>query len=175
MALGHALQVYQAPVTSAGQPPMPGTSSFASAQERAKAARAEFAKVAENYSHTNSGRIARYFMGLADNEAGNTVAAEKELQQVADSGHSDVAALAKFALASTYRSQGKDAQAVALYKDLMEHPTNTVPKSQAQLALASVYEQKQPQEARNLYQQVQKENPDSAVGQMAASRLSEMK
>ena len=175
VALGHALQVYQAPVTSAGQPPMPETTSFASAQDRAKAARAEFAKVADNYSHTNSAHIARYFMGLADNEAGNTAAAEKELKEVADSGHADVPALAKFALASLYRSQGKDAQAVTLYKDLIDHPTATVAKSQAQLALASVYEQKQPQDARNLYQQVQKENPDSPAGQMAANRLSEMK
>lgn len=175
VALGHALQVYQAPVTSAGQPPLPGTTSFASAQDRAKAARAEFAKVAEKYSHTNSARIARYFMGLADNEAGNTAAAEQELKEVADSGHSDVTALAKFALASLYRGQGKDAQAVTLYKDLIDHPTNTVAKSQAQLALASVYEQKQPQDARNLYQQVQKENPDTAAGQMAAGRLAEMK
>ena len=175
VALGHALQVYQAPVTSTGQPAAPGSTSFASVQERAKAARAEFAKVAENYSHTNSARIARYFMGLSDSEAGNTAAAEKELKEVADSGHSDVTALAKFALASLYRGQGKDSQAVTLYKDLIDHPVNTVPKSQAQLALASVYEQKQPQDARNLYQQVQKENPDTAAGQMAASRLSEMK
>jgi tetratricopeptide (TPR) repeat protein len=175
VALGHALQVYQAPVTSAGLPPMPETTSFASPQDRAKASHAEFAKVAEKYSHTNSAEMARYFMGLTDFETGNTAAAEKELKEVADSRRSDVAALAKFALASLYRNQGKDAQAVPLYKDLIEHPTNTVAKSQAQLALASVYEQKQPQDARNLYQQVQKENPDSPAAQMAANRLSEMK
>jgi len=175
VALGHALQVYQAPVTSSGQPPPPGTTSFASTQDRAKAARAEFAKVAEQYSHTNSAEMARYFMGLADSEAGNTAAAEKELKEAADSSKSEIAALAKFALASLYRSQGKDAEAVPLYKDLIEHPTNTVAKSQAQMALASVYEQKQPQDARTLYQQVQKENPDSPAGQMAANRLSELK
>jgi tetratricopeptide (TPR) repeat protein len=174
VALGHALQVYQAPVTSTMQPPL-GTTTFASAQERAKAAHAEFAKVAEKYPHTNSAEMARYFMGLTDSETGNAAAAEKELKEVADSRRSDVAALAKFALASLYRNQGKDAQAVALYKDLIEHPTNTVAKSQAQLALASVYEQKQPQDARSLYQQVQKENPDSPAGQLAANRLSELK
>jgi predicted negative regulator of RcsB-dependent stress response len=175
VALGHALKVYQAPVTGSGQPPLPETTTFASAQDRAKAARAEFAKVADKYSRTNSGKIARYFMGLADKEAGNTAAAETELKEVADSGRSDVAALGKFALASLYFGQGKEAQAVPLYKDLIEHPTNTVAKSQAQLALASVYEQKQPQDARNLYQQVQKENPNSPAAQMAAGRLSEMK
>lgn len=175
VALGHALQVYRAPVTAAGEPALPGTTSFKSTQERGKAARAEFAQVVQKYPHTHSADIARYFMGLADQDAGNAADAEKELQEVADSGRSDLSALGKFALAAVYRNQGKDAQAVALYKDLIDHPTNTVAKSQAQLALASVYEAKQPQDARTLYQQVQKENPDSPAGQLASTRLSELK
>jgi predicted negative regulator of RcsB-dependent stress response len=175
VALGHALQVYRAPVTSAAEPAAPETTSFASAQERAKAARAEFAQVAQKYPHTRSAEMARYFMGLADEEAGNPAAAEKELQEVARSGAADLQALARFALAALYRNQGKDAQAVPLYKELIDHPTYTVAKSQAQLALASVYEAKQPQDARNLYQQVQKENPDSAAAQIASTRLSDLK
>ena len=94
---------------------------------------------------------------------------------MAESGHSDLASLAKLALAALYRNQGKDAQAAPIYKDLIEHPTNTVSKSQAQLALASVYESKQPQDARTLYQQVQKENPDSPAAQIASARLAELK
>jgi predicted negative regulator of RcsB-dependent stress response len=174
IALGHALQVYRAPIRSAGETPAPETTSFATAQDRAKAARAEFAQVAQKYAHTKSAEMARYFMGLADREAGNTAAAEKELKEVAE-GRSDLAGLAKFALAGLYREQGKEAQAVPLYKELIEHPTNTVPKSQAQLALAAVYESKQPQDARNLYQQVQRENSDNPAGQIAAARLGELK
>jgi predicted negative regulator of RcsB-dependent stress response len=175
VALGHALQVYRAPVTSAGGPAPPETTSFASAQDRAKAARAEFAQVAQRYPHTRSAEMARYFMGLADQDAGNAAAAESELKEVADASGTDLPALAKFALAALYRNQGKDAQAVPLYKELIDHPTNTVAKSQAQLALASLYEAKQPQDARNLYQQVQKENPDSAAAQIASTRLSDLK
>ena len=175
VALGHALQVYQAPLLAPGQPTTPEVTSFATAADRAKAARAEFAKVADQYAHTNSAEIARYLMGLADQDTGNTAAAEKELKEVADSGRSDLAALAKFALAALYRNQGKDAQAVPIYKDLIEHPTNTVSKAQTQLALASVYEAKQPQDARTLYQQVQKENPETPAAQIAGSRLAELK
>ena len=175
IALGHALQVYRAPITSAGETPAPETTSFATAKDRAKAARAEFAQVTQKYPHTKSAEIAGYFMGVADQDAGNAAAAEKELKEVADERGSDLPGLAKFALAALYRSQGKDAQAVPLYKELIDHPTNTVPKLQAQLALASVYEAKQPQDARNLYQQVQKENPDGPAGQIAAGRLGEMK
>jgi TolA-binding protein len=174
-ALGHAFQVYNAPVTSAGQPATGETTQFATVQDRAKAAHAEFAKVAQDYGHTNSAEIARYFMGLTDSQAGNTAAAEKELREVAGSGRADLAALAKFALAAQYRSQGNDLEAVKLYKDLIDHPAATVPKSEAQLALASVYEAKQPQEARNLYQQVQKEDPQGPAAQIATDRMAELK
>jgi predicted negative regulator of RcsB-dependent stress response len=175
VALGHALQVYRAPIKSAGETPAPETTSFASSQDRAKAARSEFAQVAQKHPHTKSAEIARYFLGLADQDAGNAAAAETELKEVAEARGSDLPGLAKFALAGLYRDQGKDAQAAALYKELIDHPAETVPKSQAQLALASVYEAKQPQDARNLYQQVQKENADNPAGQIAAARLGELK
>jgi len=175
VALGHALQVYRAPITSAFEPPAAEMTSFKSAQERAKAARAEFAQVAQKYSHTHSAEIAGYFMGLADQEAGNTAAAEQELKQAADKGRSDISALAKFALAALYRNDGKEAQAVPLYKDLIDHPTNAVTKAQAQLALAAVYESKQPQDARTLYQQVQKENAHNPAGQIAGAKLAQLK
>ncbi len=175
VALGHALQVYRAPINSALQPAAPEVTSFQSTADRAKAARSEFAQVAQKYPHTNSADIAQYFMGLADQDAGNSAQAEQELKHVADKGRPDLAALAKYALASCYQNTGKDAQAVALYKDLIDHPTNSVGKAQAQFALASLYENKQPQDARNLYQQIQKESPDSPAAQMAAARLNDLK
>lgn len=174
VALGHALTVYKAPITGA-LPPQGETTSFATASDRAKAARSEFAKVADSYSLTRSGEIARYFEGLADQDAGNTAAAEKELQQVASSRRSDLAALAKFALASLYRNTGKDAQAVQLYKELIDHPATTVAKPSAQLALAAMYEPKQPQDARALYEEVRKADPRGPAGETAASRLANLK
>ncbi len=174
IALGHALSVYQAPITGA-QPPQGETTSFATAADRAKAARAEFAKVADSYSSTRSGEIARYFEGLTDQDSGNTAAAEEEFQQVASSRRSDLAALAKFALASLYRNTGKDAQAVELYKELIQRPTNTVGKSSAQLALAAMYEPKQPQEARRIYEEIRKEDPRGPAGETAANRLANLK
>lgn len=174
VALGHALAVYGAPITGAATP-QGETTSFATAADRAKAARSEFAKVADSYSHTRSGEIARYFEGLADHDSGNTAAAETELQQVASSRRSDLAALAKFALASVYRNSGKEAQAVQLYKELIEHPANTVAKPSAQLALASMYEPKQPQDARRIYEEVRKQDPRGPAGETAASRLANLK
>jgi predicted negative regulator of RcsB-dependent stress response len=171
-ALGKALQVYNAPILPAGQAPAPDVTSFASAQERAKAAKAEFQKAAAY--HGNSADMARYFIGLCDIDLGNTADAEKELQ-ASTSGPADVASLAKMGLASLYRRTGKDAEAVKIYKDLMDHPTNTVGKTEAQLELASLYEPTQPQEARLIYQQIQKENPQGAAAQIAADRLANLK
>ncbi len=173
VALGKALQVYDAPIRPAGQGPTPGITSFASAQERAQAAKAEFQKAA-GYAHTSAGDMAKYFIGLCDMDLGNNAGAEKELQASA-SGSADVAALAKMALASLYHRQGKDSEAVKIYKDLMDHPTNTVGKAEAQLELASLYEAKQPQEAKLIYQQIQKENPQGAAAQIAADRLATLK
>lgn len=175
VALGHALQVYNAPVRAASQPPAPETLSFASAADRAKAAKAEFQKVADSYSHTRSGEIARYFVGITGMDLGNNADAEKELKKAANSSRPDLAGLAKFALASLYRRTGKDAEAVKVYKDLIDHPTNTVAKSTAQLELASFYEPKQPNEARFLYQQVQKEDPRGPAGEIAANRMANLK
>jgi len=175
VALGHAMTTSQAPLRSAGQPPEAGTTSFATASERAKAARDEFAKIADNYPHTHSAEMARYFMGLMDSESGNNAAAETELKQAASSRRQDLAALAKMALAQVYRSTGREAQAVSLYQELMAHPTNTVGKSVAQLALASLYEAKAPQDARKIYMDVQKDDPRGAAGEIANTRLATLK
>jgi hypothetical protein len=92
-----------------------------------------------------------------------------------------LAALAKMALAGLYRSSNRPADAAKIYKDLADHPSDTVSKPEAQLQLAQVYESTDPQQATNLYQQIIKEGeqPDnagktnaySAAAQIAASRL----
>ena len=171
-ALAQALQTYQAPLNATAQA---GQTSFANAAERAKAARAQFAKIADAHPRTRSGQMARYFEGLSDEVLGNTAAAEKELKQAAASGPQDVTSLAKLALANLYRGTGRDGQAERLYKELMDHPTNTVATSAAQLALADLYESKKPQEARRIYEELRKQDPQGAAGQMAASRLGSIK
>ena len=172
--LGSALRTYQRSLRPAGTPPNPDFPSFASAGERAKAARAEFQAVADHYSYTRSGRMARYYVGLTAMESGDTATAERELKEVADSGNKDLAPLGKFALASLYRSQKHDAEAIQLYRQLIDQPSNSVPKTMAQLELASLYEEKQPAEASRLYQQIRVEDPAGAAGEIAATRLEQL-
>jgi tetratricopeptide (TPR) repeat protein len=170
--LSGAIEKYNAPVRPAGQPPVPNELSFASAQERAKATNAEFTRIADKYGFTQSGRIARYFAGITAHDMGDNANAEKALQMVAGSRDKEIASLAKMALAGIYHDTGRDAQAIALYKELGDHPTASVGKSTAQFQLAALYEEShQPDQARALYQQMQKESPASPVAQLATQKL----
>jgi predicted negative regulator of RcsB-dependent stress response len=173
-AIGAALRTYGAPLRPPAAPKQEYMS-FTSARERAEAAHQAFQQVQDKYPHTRAAEIARYFAGVTSFDMGDTGGAEKVLKQVADSREDNLAALGKFALASVYRVGGKDADAVKLYQDLTEHPTATVPRSTAQLELASLYQQKQPEEAAKLYQQIQKDDPNTPAAQAAASRLASLK
>jgi len=172
--LGSALRTYQRPLRPAGTPENPDFPSFASTAERAKTAGAKFQAVADQYSYTRSGKLARYYVALTAMEGGDAAAAERELKAIAQSGNQDLAPLAKLALASFYRSQKRDAEAIQLYRELIDHPSDSVPKATAQLELGSLYEEKQPAEASKLYQQVRIENPTGVAGEIAAARISRL-
>lgn len=171
-----AVRTWETPLRPAGVPPQPGTDSFASAQERATAARKQFQAIVDKYPRTHTADMARYFVGLASAQLGDNAAAERSLQEAARSSNADLAALGKFALASVYRAENKDAQAIDLYKQLMDKPTLVVSKATAQLELASFYESRQkPDEAKKIYEQVQKENPATDAASLAQRRAAALK
>ena len=174
--LSAAIEKYSAPIRPAGEPPNPEMMSFASAQERAKVSNAEFARIADKYSFTQSGRVARYFAGITFRELGDNANAEKDLKDVADGRSKEIASLAKLALAGLYHDTNRNPQAIAIYKDLADHPTASVGKGTAQVLLASLYEEsQQPDQARAIYQQMQKEGPASPIAQLATQKLQAMK
>ena len=174
--LSTAVRTWETPVRPAGVPPQPGSDSFASAQERATAARKQFQAIVDKYPRTHTADMARYFVGLASAQLGDNAAAERSLQEAARTSNADLAALGKFALASVYRAENKDAQAVDLYKQLMDKPTLVVSKATAQLELASFYESRQkPDEAKKIYDQVQKENPATEAASLAQRRVAALK
>jgi predicted negative regulator of RcsB-dependent stress response len=173
--LGEALQLYSAPIRPAGSPEVPGQPSFTSVADRAKAASNKLIETSEKYGRTDSGTMANYFLGLSAEDMNDSSKAEEYLKKVTDSGNKDLAALAKSALASLYHDTNRDQLAIGLYKQLIEKPTNTVPKSSAQIALADLYAAKDPSQARKIYEEVQKDNADNVVGQVATSKLQGLK
>ena len=170
--LASALEKYNAPITTAGQPPTPGELSYASAAERAKAANADFTAVANKYSFTQSGHIAHYFEGITLRDMGDNAGAEKELQQVASGWDKSTSGLAKLALANLYADTNQASKAIDLYKQLIDHPSDSVGKWTAEFQLAELYQaNNQPQDAVKLYEDLQKESPTSPVGQVATQKL----
>lgn len=173
-ALGNAMATYNAPVVPGGTGD-PNIVSFNDTQARAMAAKKQFNEVAEKYGSTKSGKYARYFAALTEKDLGNTKAAEDQMKAMTEVGNYDIASLSKFALASMYRDSGRDSDAVALYKQLVEKPSGTVPKATAQLELAELYAAKQPDEARKIFEQIAKEDPKSLGAQIAQQRLAALK
>jgi predicted negative regulator of RcsB-dependent stress response len=172
-ALGEGMRIFNAPLRPAGTPPMPGdTASYAGSVERAKAAEKAFKNVADNYSMSKPGKLARYLEGVSAMQAGDNAVAEQELKAASESRDKEVASMAKMALASFYRSSNRQSDAARIYKELADHPTEAVSKVAAQLEMAEMYETTDPQQASSLYQQIQKENPQSPAAQIASSKLS---
>jgi predicted negative regulator of RcsB-dependent stress response len=170
--LASAIDKYNAPIRQAGQPATPDTLSYGSAAERGKAANAEFAQIAQKYSFTESGRIARYFEGITLRDMGDTAGAEKQLNEVASGWDKNMAGLAKLALAGLYSDSNQAPKAIELYKQLIDHPVNSVGKWTPQFELAELYSaNNQPQDARKLYEELQKESPTTPIGQIATQKL----
>lgn len=174
-ALGRALSTLNAPVVASKESAPAGMEVYTSIAERNAAARKALEAVAKNYAYSAAGKSARYLAATAAMNAGDNKYAEEQLQELSHAGDAETAALAKFALASVYRNTNRTSDAEKIYNDLKEHPTTTVPKVRALLELADMYETSQPGQAATIYQQVQKEFPNSVAASIAKQRLESAK
>jgi len=135
-ALGRAITISKASVLAA---PVAGGAepSFASEQERAQTAIAEFEKVAAKYGDPYKSE-SRYFIAtnrlLLDRPKGIS-----ELEELTKSNIAEVASLSKFALAQAKESDDKLDEAAQLYSDLAKQNSPTVTAETAHLRLAKVY------------------------------------
>jgi tetratricopeptide (TPR) repeat protein len=174
--LGEAQRILETPLTPAGTPPVAGQQSFSTAADRAKAALPQFIAIADHYGWTTSGHIARYYEGIAYRDMGDAANAEKVLKKSAGDHDKDLASFSNYALAQLYEAQGRDKEAVDAYQELVKHPSDAISQSTARLYLAQYYENKQQAaQARNIYQQIAKDDPKSQAGQFAQARLSVLK
>ena len=171
-AFGAAMQTYQTRVAVPGQPALPGDKTFPSVKDRAMEANKEFLAVAGQYGSTKAGKNAAYFAGLTEMEAGQTGSAEAQLKKVADGWDKELASLAKLALADLYQQTGRDAQAVDLYNQMTDKPTDAVPAGLAQIELAALYTaQGKTELAHKIYAQLKDKDAKGAAGILAAQKL----
>jgi len=173
--LGQAMDIYETPLTVPNQPAEPGVKTYATAAARAKDAFPLFQQVADQYGWLHAGAMGRYFAGITALDLGQQGTAATYLEKATHSGGSNLEALAKLALANLDEQTGHSAEAIALFQDLIQHPATTVPKAEAQLQLAALYDTTQPDAAKRLYAQIQDQNKGTDAAQIASEKLHELK
>jgi len=174
--LSQAVRSLDTQLRPAGTPAQPDVPSFTSAKERSETARKQFQAIVDKYPHTRTADMARYFLGVTAATAGDNAAAEKGFKAVASTGNKELASVAKLALAALCGNTNRTKDAVALYQELISHPTASVSKATAQLQLAELYQtSNQPLDAKRLYEQIKKDNPGAEAVQIATQKLAELK
>jgi predicted negative regulator of RcsB-dependent stress response len=173
LALGAAMDTYDGPLAQPGAPSETGV--YNNAKDRSTAANKQFQAVAQQYGWLPQGAKAHYFIGITDQELGQTSAAEAELKTAADAwswGDRNLSNLAKLALAGIYHQTNRDAQAIDIYNALVAKPSTTVSASVAKLDLADVYvAQGKQDQARKLWAEVKDSDKTGAASQIASEKL----
>jgi tetratricopeptide (TPR) repeat protein len=149
-ALYKALETHHALVTDEDRP---GRITFKTEAEKHGKALREFEAITKDFSGTTEARIARYYVGLVQRDAGKLPEAQKALEEAAQ-GNDNIASLARLALADLQLAQGRDEEARKLYESLIQNPTDTVSEGRAQLAMARFLQSRKPDEARKLLQEL---------------------
>jgi len=166
-----AMRIFQARIRTPLDPQVPGEISYVDEKNKFTDAAQKFADVAKNYPRTHPGQLAKYFEALSDERLGKNEEAKKLLQDVAEGGNDDFAAMARFELAQLYDRTGQADQAVKLYQQLIAKPGVLVPKAVVMLTLAQHYTANNPAEAGKLYAQVKSEYPDTPMAEQADQGL----
>jgi len=169
-ALGAAIDVYNTPLVQPGEPVDPYT--YTTAAARSTEANREFVAVAHNFSWLPQAAKAHYFAGITYEELGQYGPAETELKAAAGSWNRNLANLAKVALAGLYRQTNRDSDAVSIYQDLANNPSETVSTSVAQLDLADLYSTQGKQDlAKALWAKIKDADKDGPAGTIASQKL----
>jgi predicted negative regulator of RcsB-dependent stress response len=166
-----AMRIFQARIRTPLDPQVPGEISYVDEKNKFTDAAQKFGDVAKTYPRTHPGQLAKYFEALSDERLGKNEEAKKLLQDVADGGNDDFAAMARFELAQLYDRTGQSDQAVKLYQQLIAKPGVLVPKAVVMLTLAQHYAANNPAEAGKLYTQIKSEYPDTPMAEQADQGL----
>lgn len=167
--LADAIKVAQAPV---GAPGTPDAVAFPTADAKRGEENKVFGKLAADYSGTEEGYIAEYYLASVAIADGRLDEARKKLQDVADHASKNYASLAKLSLAQIDFQENRGAEAESLLKDVIDHPTDLVSKEQATLTLADGIKAKRPADARKLLEPLAKETGE--ISSIALRTLNEL-
>ncbi len=154
-ALDEAMKVYNAPIRQPNVPVEAGEVTYADNQVRAQEASQKFAAVADKYSSTSPGKLARYYQAL------------ESLKRIVGGSDKELSAMAQYQTATIYARTGKIDDAIKTYRAVADARSVLVPRPLVLLELADLLRQKNPAEATTLYQQIKKDYPSPAVSERA--------
>lgn len=168
--LAAAMQIINAPIGAAQNEYVVA---YPTQADRDKAYVKTFSELAAQYSGTDEGLLAEFYLGTHAADAGNVDEALKHLKIVADAGSGPYSSMAKLTLAQIYAAQGKQAEGEKLIQSVIDHPTELVSKEAATIALAQLIAPKDPARARKLLEPL-RGNSRSAVSRTALTVLDDM-
>jgi predicted negative regulator of RcsB-dependent stress response len=166
-ALDIATKAYSARIGAAPDPNDPGEAFYPTELARAEDAVKKFSAVAEKYPNTNPGRLAAYYAALCYEDLERHNQALEQLKKISSGKDKELVAMAQYQIGVIYERTGKPADAVKVFRDLADHPSVFVPRPLVLLELAETLRQSNPKEAANVYTQLKKEFPNTAVSEEA--------
>ena len=169
-----ATRAYQGRIGPAAPGADPTEPSYADEKARAQDALTKFTKVADSYSSTNPGKLARYYAALCLEDLERQNQAVEELKKISGSGDKELAAMAQYQMAVIYERTSKTEDAAKLLRTLADKPSVLVPRPLVLLELARALRDSNPKEATNIYQQIKKEFPDTNIAEQADRGLDEI-
>ena len=149
-ALLAAVRLYHGVVSTE---PRPGFVTYTTAGERQRRVSEALDKIISDYPNREEAAGARFYKGLLDIEQQKNDEAKAHLEAAIDGG-GDYASLARLALADLHGKLDEVDQAKAQYQELIDRPSRLVPKERAQLELARMLAEKDPEAAKPLLEEL---------------------
>ncbi|HEU5163160.1 MAG TPA: tetratricopeptide repeat protein [Thermoanaerobaculia bacterium] len=170
--LAEGIQIVEAPVAASGET-TPAAGTYASEQEKVAKAEPIFRSVVDDYGSSDAADVANLYLARMEIGRGDTANARKKLEGFIEE-HSDhlLAQAARVSLIDLRLAAGEAQQVAAeLEKDVASTET-ALPQDVALALLARAYElAKQPEKARDAYQRIVNEYPDSPYTLEAQRKL----
>jgi TolA-binding protein len=139
-------------------------------KERYEKTIAEAQKTHDQYRSLPAGSIALYYVALSQEGLGDTAKATQNLEEVVQRGDEKIKPVAQFALGEIYKKHGELQKAIDTYKGLYD--SGGYSKAAVAYELATLHEaNKQIDQAKDYYQKLVSEFPDSPFRQNADEAL----
>ncbi len=170
--LAEAIRIVEAPVAAPGEP-APGPDSYASEQEKVAKAEPILREVASKHGSTDAADVANLYLARIELGRGDAASARKKLEAFVDE-HPDalLAQAAQVSLIDLRLAAGEAQQVIGDLEKDVATADEGLPQDVALALLARAYEAaKQPQKARDAYQRIVNEYPDSPYTLEAQRKL----